>query len=480
MANLNQQVKSATKWSAITEIFAKLVTPISTVVLARLLTPEAFGVMVTATMVISFAELFTDAGFQKYLVQKKFETEDDLFKSTTVAFWSNLSMSLLIWFFIVIFSSDIAKLVGNEGYGHVVAISCICIPVAAFSSIQTALFKRFLDFKSLFFRRIVVLAIPLLITIPIAFFTHSYWALIIGMIVRDIANAVILTVMSKWKPNFFYDWQLFKQMFAFTAWSMVEAISIWLTSYLDVFIVGTMLSTYYMGIYRTSINTVGQFMSVITAATTPVLFSSLSKLQDDREEFKNMFFKFQKLVGLLVIPIGTGIFLFSNTITDILLGDQWQEASYFIGWWGLTSCLTIVLSYYCSEVYRSLGKPKLSVIAQWLHLVVLIPLVYYAAGEGFRELCLFRSLVRFELIFVNVIILYFLTKIKITQLVGNIKVPLIGALGMVLCKIILPNSNSIICGIVYIALCALVYCMIVLSFTNERTLLLNFIKKKRK
>lgn len=64
MSDFNKQVVTATKWSAITEIAAKLVAPVSTMVLARLLTPDAFGILVTATMVISFVEIFTDAGFK--------------------------------------------------------------------------------------------------------------------------------------------------------------------------------------------------------------------------------------------------------------------------------------------------------------------------------------------------------------------------------------------------------------------------------
>lgn len=72
MSNLNKQIKTATKWSAIAEIAAKLITPITSMVLARLLTPEAFGVVTTLTMIITFAEIFTDAGFQKYLIQHEF------------------------------------------------------------------------------------------------------------------------------------------------------------------------------------------------------------------------------------------------------------------------------------------------------------------------------------------------------------------------------------------------------------------------
>ena len=67
--NLNRKIGQATKWSSITEILSKLISPIVNIVLARLLAPEAFGIVATITMVISFAEVFTDAGFQKYIIQ---------------------------------------------------------------------------------------------------------------------------------------------------------------------------------------------------------------------------------------------------------------------------------------------------------------------------------------------------------------------------------------------------------------------------
>ena len=171
---LNKKVINATKWSSITEIAAKLVAPITTMVLARLLAPDAFGVLVTAQMVISFAEIFTDAGFQKYIVQHEFKNDDEKYKSTAVAFWSNLIVSLLIWLGICIFSAPIAKLVGCDGNGIVIAVSCICIPLEAFSSIQMALFRRDLDFKTLFWIRIIGILMPLIVTIPLAFATKSY------------------------------------------------------------------------------------------------------------------------------------------------------------------------------------------------------------------------------------------------------------------------------------------------------------------
>lgn len=479
MSEFKGKVVKATKWSAITEIISKLVTPITSMVLARLLTPEAFGVVTTITMIITFAELFTDAGFQKYLIQHEFLDETDREQSTNVAFWSNFVMSLLIWGIIAIFCEPLATLVGNPGLGHVVVIACVAIPLAAFSSIQMALYKRDLDFKTLFKVRIVGICIPVFVTIPCALIFRNFWALIVGIIARDVANAILLTWYSIWKPRFFYSLRKLKEMISFTVWSLIEALSIWLTQYVDVFIVGTLLSQHYLGLYKTSITVVGQIMHLITAATTPVLFSSLSRLQDNEEEFKKLFFKFQKLVGMLVIPLGVGIFCFSNLITEVLLGDQWMEVAGFIGLWGLTSSVTIIYSHYSSEIYRSKGQPRLSVLAQWLHIIVLWPTVLIAIGYDFETLYTARALVRLELIFVNLMITYYLIHISPVEMLKNTSHALCSAVVMMVVAYFLRMlSDTILWQLVSIVICTVTYFAIICLFHEERQLLINKLLKR--
>lgn len=470
--NLNRKVVAATKWSSLTEIAAKLVAPISTMLLARLLAPDAFGILITAQMVISFAEIFTDAGFQKYIVQHEFRGDKDKYKTATVAFWANFIISLVIWLGISIFADSIARLVGCEGHGIVIVVSCVCLPLAAFSSIQMALFRRDFDFKTLFWVRIIGIFIPLVITIPLALVVKSYWSLIVGMIALNCSNALILTIKSKWKPFWYFNFRLFKEMFSFSMWSMIEAISIWMTSYIDIFIVGTMLSQHYLGLYRTSMSTVGQITSIITAATTPVLFSSLSRLQNNRDEFNTMFFKFQKIVGVLVMPLSVGIYLFSDLITEILLGDKWIEASSFIGLWGLTSGFTIVLAHYSSEVYRSIGKPKLSVLAQWLHIIVLGPILLVCVNKGFDILCTVRSLIRLELVVVQLIIMAVVVKMQVVKMFKNI-FPATFASSMMFLIELMPRTTNWSIQVIYILICVCIYFVILMLFREERKICLN-------
>lgn len=473
--NLNTKVKIATKWSAITEIAAKLVTPITSMVLARLLTPEAFGIVATLNMVISFAEIFTDAGFQKYLVQHVFKDDKDREESTNIAFWSNFVMSLFIWGIIALLNEPLARYVGNPGLGYVLVIACVSIPLASFSSIQMALYKRDLDFKTLFKVRIVGVLVPLLITIPLGLLLRSFWALVIGTICVNLVNAVLLTLFSKWRPRLFFRYNKLKEMLSFTIWSMIEAVTIWLTNYVDVFIVGTMLSQYYLGLYKTSSALVGQIMGLITATTTPILFSALSRLQEDEIEFQRLFFRFQKVVGLLVIPLGVGIFIFSDLVTELLLGAQWKEASGFVGLWALTSALTIVLAHYSSELYRAKGKPKLSVLAQILHIIVLWPTILITVKYGFEILYTARSIVRLELILVNLCIMGIILKINIGKMFTNI-LPSCVASASMLFTLLMPRVDNYYIISAYMILAVFIYFVIEMLSPEDRKIILNLKK----
>lgn len=392
--SFENRLGNATKWSTITEIMAKVVAPISSMVLARLLVPEVYGVVTSVNMVISFSDIFTDAGFQKYIIQHQFISKKELDKATNVAFWTNLLLSLLIWLVIYVFSDPISALVGNPGMGNVISIACISLPLTSFSSIQNARFKRDMDFKTLFSVRMVAIAIPFVITIPLALFTRSYWALIVGTISTNLANAVVLTVRSQWKPRFYFDFITLRKMLSFSLWSMVESVLVWLTNWGDTFIVGLYLSSHYLGLYKTSMNMVNQIVSVISASTVTVLLSALSSLQSDNDKFRKTYYDFSFFTGILLIPMGVGLYLYRDTMCMILLGSDWLEAADFMGIWGLISAIAILFNSYNGDVLIAKGRPKISVIIQIIQIVVIIPSVYLSMKVNFTCLSYTRALVR--------------------------------------------------------------------------------------
>ena len=476
--SLNNKIVNATKWSTITEVMAKLVAPISSMVLARLLTPEAFGVVATLNMVIAFAEIFTDAGFQRYLIQHEFKDEQEKDEATNVAFWSNLVMSFVLWGVIAIFCEPLATLVGNPGLGLVLVVACVSIPLAAFSSIQMALFKRSLDFKTLFWLRLAMIIVPLCVTVPLAFWLRSYWALVIGTIVINLVNAILLTIKSNWKPRKFYSFARLKEMFSFCSWSILDSILVWVTSYVDIFFIGRALNAYYLGLYKTSITTVGQFTTLVTASVLPVIMPALSRLQNDLPEMRMTLLKFQKYTSVILFPLGVGIFMFRDLITEIMLGNQWTEAAPFIGLWGLMEVVTVLFSRFCSPVYPAIGKPKISVVVQLLHVIVLIPAVIISGQSGFRALYITRSLIRLELVLVNLIFVYLLIKQSPWRMFTNILPVVCSCIVMALIAFLLLSLNqTIVLSFVWVVVCMLVYFAVLSLFPKERAIVLGLKEK---
>ena len=467
--NLQIKVIEATKWSTITELSVKLVSPITSMILARLLAPEAFGVVATITMITSFAEMFTDAGFQKYLVQHSFKHEEEKHNYANVAFWTNFVIAIFIWIFIITFKDKIALLVGNPGLGHVIAISSFQLLLTSFSSIQMALYRRDLDFKTLFVVRMLSVLVPLFVTIPLALLGLGYWALIVGSLSTHVLNATVLTIKSKWKPRFYYKKEIIVDMISFSIWSLVEAISMWFTVWVDVFIIGVVLNQYYLGLYRMSKTMVDTLLVIVTAAVVPVLFSTLSRLKNDDVKFKNTFLKAQRFMSYLLFPMGVGLYIYSDLATKILLGNQWSEASNIIAMWAITSVFTIVLGQLCGEVYRSKGLPKLSFIAQLMHLIVLIPAIFIASKYGFWNLVYVRALIRFQYILVHLFIMEKFMGFSINSTIRNISPAVISSIIMGLFAFVLKqNSSSLFWDFTSIFICIIIYVSTLLLFPNAR------------
>ncbi len=476
---LNKRILSATKWSTVTEISAKLVVPVTNMILARILAPEIFGIIATINMVISFCDLFTSAGFQKYLIQHEYREEQDLHRGATVAFWTNLVFSLSLWIVLLIFRNGIAAFVGNPGYGNAIVAAGASLPLTALSSIQIALNQRKLNYKTLFLNRLAAIFTPFIVTIPLALLGFSYWSLIIGTVSGYLVQGIVLTLRSPWKPNFYYSFPLLKEMLSFSIWTLCETFALWASNWVDIFIISNRLGTYHTGLYKTGQSTVTAILSIVTSAITSVLFSSLSKVQNDDEKFEEVFLSFQKIVAMLVLPLGCGIFLYSDLITTILLGKQWLEASNFIGIWGLCTALVATYGTFSRESYRAKGKPRVSLFAQLLHLAFVIPVCYWGTTKGFSTLIYARSLAFLQIILVHLIFMKFVIKFNISKM-------FITTFPCILSSVVMSGGalalrmfpwQCVTMDFLGIFICIILYFSVLFLFPSYRITMIKFIRK---
>lgn len=107
----------------------------------------------------------------------------------------------------------------------------------------------------------------------------GFWSLIIGSISSIFINAVILTIKSSWRTNLYFDFVILKEMFSFSMWLLLESFVVWLTAWIDAFIIGNSLNSYYLGLYKNSLNMVNSILAIVSSAIMPVLFTTLSRIQ---------------------------------------------------------------------------------------------------------------------------------------------------------------------------------------------------------
>lgn len=470
---LSGKTRHAAKWALLTEAIAKVITPVTQLVLARILAPEAFGVLAVVVMVASFAEMLADAGFQKYLVQHEFRDNASLYRAANVAFWSSMIVALILLSAIVVFRDAIAVMVGNPGLGVPIAVAAISLPMSVFVSTQQALFRRAFEYKRLLPIRVIFAGIPLVVSVPLALCGLGYWSLIIGTLAANLFNAVAMTAVSPWKPGLYFSFHLLKRMFSFSAWSLLEAVSIWASLWSGTFIVGSLLTPHELGLYRQPILVVNSAFAVVTNATTPILFAALSRLQRDREDFRRYFFRFQYSVSVVLFPVGIGALFYRDFFTELLFGPQWSRAALMFGAWAFTTSLSIVLSHYCSEIFRALGKPKVSFLAQCLYMAVMIPALYFAARESFTVLVLVNAAVRFVHVAIMQSLTSFVASIGFLQVLRNLASPLtattvMGVLAAWFSALAAGHWGWSTLGILG---CASVYIVVSLCFSRFRALL---------
>ena len=469
---MDTKVVAAAKWSLITEILAKLITPVTNIILAHILAPTAFGILATIMMVISFAEMLADAGFQKFLVQYEFESVDEKQKNVSVAFISNIVLAIVLWLIIIIWRDELAILVGNEGLGFPLAVMGAMLPLGAFSSIQMAMYRRSFNFKFLLSIRMITIITPLFISIPMALAGFDYWSLIAGLLAAHLFTAIALCVRQEKLISIYFSSTVFRKMFSFSAWSLAEAFSIWLTAWVDTFIISHFLDAYYLGLYKMPTAIVTTVMAIATSSMAPVLFSALSRHQHNQVEFEKTFLTFQKYMALFLVPLGVGMFVYQDFIVEILLGPQWKLAGIVLGSWALSSSLVTAISYLISEAFRAKGMPNISFLAQMAHLFVLIPVIYVCVQYDFTTFVYARSIVRVQMIAVLLYLLAIYVGMNAWLVIRNIKSYIIAsAVVGTGSYVLLHLHNSMIWTIFCICISLILYLVVLYLFPTERIIL---------
>ena len=172
---------------------------------------------------ISFSQLFWDAGLSKALVQTKQAPEE----AANVVFWTNFVLGILIYVVLFVTAPAIALFFRSPASGPVLRVLGFQIVIASLSSVQQALFVRDLDFRGLFWIKLLTAFVPGLFSVPLALFGYGVWALVGGSLAGQTLNLWLLWQRSPWRPKATFDMTLVRTLFRFGFWVLLESLGAW-------------------------------------------------------------------------------------------------------------------------------------------------------------------------------------------------------------------------------------------------------------
>ncbi len=375
--NITAKAVGSLKWSALMEIVSRTASPITFVVLARLLTPADFGVMATAMISISFSQMFWDAGLSKALIQTEAAPED----AAHVVFWTNVLLGLLIYALLFLAAPTIAFFFKSPASGPVLRVLGIQVILGSLTSVQQALFVRDLDFRRLFWIKLFTAFIPAFFSIPLALYGYGVWALVIGSLVGQAINLYFLWRKSTWRPQFRYDLAMARSLFGFGFWVLLESLGGWLIVWGDNLIVGRFLGIHDLGVYRTGWSLVTIIFGLVLNPFLSVLYPTFSRLQDDLPALKNTFHRVNRVVFALALPMGTGLLLVGSETVTLLFGEKWLGLGFVLGVLGFMYGIAWLVGIN-AELYRAMGRPDMNTKLMYGQLLYYLPAYYLAAQYG--------------------------------------------------------------------------------------------------
>jgi PST family polysaccharide transporter len=374
---LKQKVIYAYKWSALGEVTSRMIGPLVFIVLARLLVPEDFGVAAAATVLISFSQVFSDVGLAKALIQRQDRVEE----SANIVFWLNLGIGIAIVAILLVGAPLIAWFFHDERIAPVIRVLSLQILLTAFSTVHTSLLKKALNFKPLFWVRLVTTTIPGLASIPLAIYGMGYWALVAGTLIGQAVQSAALWMCNSWRPRWTFDLDLASKLVSFGKWAMLSGVLGWFYLWMDAIIVGHYLGSHDMGLYRTGNTFVIMIFGLIFSPLVPIIYSIISKIQSDLKKVSDLLFNLVKGIAIVTFPVSAGIIALRLPIEQHFFGIQWNGISIVIAILALTHGFAWLVGFN-GELYRGIGKPHIETWVMALSLPVYLIFYLIAVQYG--------------------------------------------------------------------------------------------------
>ena len=291
-----------------------------TAVLARLLSPDDFGLLGMATVFIGFVTIFGEMGVSSALIQK--QDADDHHLSS--AFWLNIATGLVLTVIFWAAAPLIAAFYDKPKLTLILQFSSLNFIFASFTVIQQAILMKEMDFKSLAIRDIGAVVASGVIGVSLAYAGFGVWALVYQFLTFTLFNSILLWIFSKWRPGFTFSLSAIKDIFNFSANMTGFLVLNYFARNVDYLLIGKFLGAEALGYYTLAYKLMLVPLRNISEVIGKVMFPAFSRIQDDLDKVRTAYQKMVKAISLVTFPMMLGLFAIAPEFVNVVFGQKWE------------------------------------------------------------------------------------------------------------------------------------------------------------
>lgn len=324
--NLKKQTVGGFIWRFAERCGAQGVSFIVSIVLARLLAPEAYGTVALITVFTSIVSVFIDSGMSSALIQKK--DADDLDYSSV--FYFNMFMCIMLYALMFFCAPIIAKFYDNTELIPLVRVLSLTLVVSGVRSIQGAYVSKHMLFKRFFFSTLGGTIFSAFFGIFLAYKGFGAWAIIGQGLSNNIIDTCILWITVKWRPKKMFSLKRLKALFSYGWKLLVSALLDTGYNQLRSLIIGKVYSSADLGYYNKANNFPSIIITNVNSSIDSVLLPSMSSVQDSVETVKGMTRRAMKTSTYVMAPLLMGLAACGRSVISILITDKWMPSYPFM------------------------------------------------------------------------------------------------------------------------------------------------------
>ncbi len=384
-----QTIISSLIWKFLERIGTQLAQFVVSIVLARLLAPNDFGIIALVMIVIAIADVFVHSGLNTALIQKKDADELDF----SSVFYASMGVATIIYTGIFFTSPFIAEFYGKTELVPVIRVLSLTLFLGVFNSIQGAYISKHMLFKKLFLRSIGAMIPSGILGIALAFCGFGVWALVAQQLSNVFLAVIIMWFTIPWRPRLQFSFTRLQGLFSFGWKLLLSSLLDTLYSKMRGLIIGKIFTPADLAFYDRGDRFPFLAVNNINNSIQSVMLPSISAIQDDKSQVKRLMRRAIVTSSFLIMPIMAGLAATAKPVTLILLGEKWLPCVPFMQIYCFIYCFYPIHTSNLSAI-NAMGRSdiflKLEIIKKILGVSLILASLYIfrsPIGIAYGTLC---------------------------------------------------------------------------------------------